>query len=158
MPEARLRRPATPLGYPRGVDHRTDDAEGLGDLTRRTAEALMRTLVRQGEATADRAERLVTEVLARSEGNRDALLGMVRAEVERTVDRLGLVRRDELERLSARVESLERRPAAPPGPRPARGPQRAGEPPGTATAARTSAAERGAHASRAPAPEPEARG
>ncbi|MDP8978165.1 MAG: phasin family protein, partial [Actinomycetota bacterium] len=90
------------------MDDRTHDAEGLGDLTRRTAEALVRTLVRQGEATADRAEQLVTEVLARSERNRDALLGMVRAEVERTVDRLGLVRREELERLAARVASLDR--------------------------------------------------
>ncbi|CAN5461251.1 hypothetical protein BH24ACT7_BH24ACT7_07570 [soil metagenome] len=140
------------------MDHNPDDAEGLGDLTRRAAEALVRMLVRQGEATADRAEQLVTDALARSERNRDALLGAVRAEIEPAVDRLGLVRREELQRLAVRVETLERRLAAASGPRPPRGQDRAGGPPGTATAARTSAAERRARASRAPAPKPEGHG
>lgn len=157
MPEARLRRPPTPLGYPRRVDHQPDEPEGLGDLTRRAAEALVRMLVRQGEATADRAEQLVTDMLARSERNRDALLGQIRAEMEPAVERLGLVRRQELERLAVRVETLERRLTAEPGPRPPHGQDAVG-PSGTATAARTSATERPARASRAPAPKPEGHG
>lgn len=158
MPEARLRRPAVRLGYPRGVERHPDDAEGLGDLTRRAAEALVRMLVRQGEATADRAEQLVTEALARSERNRDALVSAVRAEVEPAVERLGLVRREELERLAVRVEALERRLAAASGARPPPGRERAVGPPETATAARTSAVEQPARASRAPAPKPEGSG
>lgn len=89
-------------------------------LTGRGAGTVVRTLVRQGEVAAERAEHIVDELLGRSEAGRDALAGLVRGETERVVNGLGLARQADLDELRRRVGDLEaRRPApgsAPPGP------------------------------------------
>lgn len=84
-----------------------ETATELTAVTRRRAEAVVRSLVKQGEVAADRAERSVEDLLARSERNRRVVSELVTREVERTVDRLGLVHREELDRLTERVERLE---------------------------------------------------
>lgn len=120
------------LGYPgrtgtepiRGDDVNTtwqrylDLANGLGQVTQRGAEVVVKALVKQGEIAADFAERAVDDLLARSEANRQAVRTMVEAEMDRAIARLGLVRREEVDRLRSRIEGLEssrtetRRPAA----------------------------------------------
>lgn len=80
---------------------------GVTALTRRGAESIVRTLVQRGEVAADRAERAVDELLARSERNRAAVAELVRQETERVVDRLGLARQEDLDALTARIARLE---------------------------------------------------
>jgi len=80
---------------------------GVTSLTRRGAESIVRTLVQQGEVAADRAERAVDELLARSERNRSALAELVRTETERAVGRLGLARQEDVDALAERVARLE---------------------------------------------------
>jgi polyhydroxyalkanoate synthesis regulator phasin len=75
----------------------------------RGAEALARTLVRRGEVAADAAEALVEDLVARSERNRRWIIGLVTAETERTVARLGLARQRDLDRAEARIVALTAR-------------------------------------------------
>jgi polyhydroxyalkanoate synthesis regulator phasin len=63
----------------------------------RGAGSLVRALVRQGEAAADRVEHAIEDVLSRADARREAELAALRAEVAT---------------LQARVESLEARLAA----------------------------------------------
>lgn len=110
-----------------GVDDRQrylDAAAALGDLTRRGAESVVRTLVRRGEVAADAAESLVDDVLARSDRNRRWVAALVAAETERTVARLGLARQRDLDHaemlvtaLTSRVAALEARAGDAPGAR-----------------------------------------
>lgn len=79
--------------------------------TQRGAESLVRVLVQQGEVAADRAEQAVEGLLDRSEGPRRVVSSLVVGEAERAVARLGLARQRDVERLQARIDELERRPA-----------------------------------------------
>ena len=111
-------------------------ASGLTDVTRERALAAARTLVAQGEAgvgavlpDAMRAQvaSVTDDLIATSKANRDLLVGLVRAEVERSVSRLGLVSAAELNAATRRAEALDdrvheleralRSAAAPPPPR-----------------------------------------
>jgi len=88
--------------------------------TQRGAESLVRVLVQQGEVAADRAEQAVDELLDRSQEPRRVVTSLVVGEAERAVARLGLARQRDVERLQARIDELERRPApAGDGPAPA---------------------------------------
>ena len=86
-----------------------DLAAGLTEVTRKSAEAVVKRLVSSGEVASNRAEEYVEELLRASEDNRKALGSMVRAETERTITRLGLVRQADFDRLQARVDELESR-------------------------------------------------
>ena len=99
-------------------------ANGLTDVTRERALAATRALVAQGEAGMGivvpepmraQVSSLTEDLIATSRANRDLLVGLVRAEVDRSVSRLGLVSAAELsaatrraERLDDRVHELER--------------------------------------------------
>lgn len=105
-------------------DRHADDrpADGLGryaelasELTRMTlgvTEHALAQFVRQGEVAAEHAERLVEEVIARSVEGSGALATLVRGEVERTIERAGFVRSEELEELRRQVEALQAELAA----------------------------------------------
>ena len=98
-------------------------ATGLTDVTRERARAAARSVVAQGGASVDavvppqvksQVTTLTEDLLAASKANRDLLLHLVRAEVERSVARLGLVSKVELDaerrradRLEAKVRELE---------------------------------------------------
>jgi hypothetical protein len=93
-------------------------ASGLTDVTRERALAAARMLVAQGEAgvgavVPDTMRVQVTSVtddlIATSKANRALLIGLVRAEVERTVRRLGLVSAAELTAANRRAEALDDR-------------------------------------------------
>lgn len=88
-------------------DRYAELASGVVSVSRKTAEAAVSRLVQQGELAADRAERAVDELLARSERNRKALGELISGEVARVADRLELVRREELDELAARLDALE---------------------------------------------------
>jgi hypothetical protein len=93
-------------------------ASGLTEVTRERALAAARTMVAQGEAgvgavlpDAMRAQvsSVTDDLIATSKANRDLLVGLVRAEVERSVSRLGLVSAAELDAATRRAESLDDR-------------------------------------------------
>ena len=93
-------------------------ASGLTDVTRDRALAAAKSLLAQGEAgvgvvvpTPVRAQvgALTDDLLATSRTNRTLLVNLVRAEVERSVARLGLVSQQELAAATRRSTSLERR-------------------------------------------------
>lgn len=131
-------------------------ATGVTRVTRDRAEAVVRSLVKQGEVAADRAERAVDDLLSRSESNRTGLLEMVRAETERAVAALGLAPRSAVDELAAEVARLRERLGESEGAAARTG---AGEP---ETAARRSgssgrsAAQRGSEAASVAAPSDEA--
>jgi polyhydroxyalkanoate synthesis regulator phasin len=98
-------------------------ATGLTDVTRERARAAARSLVTQGGAGVEavvpgqvksQVSALTDDLLAASKANRDLLLHLVRGEVERSVARLGLVSKADLDaerrradRLEAKVRELE---------------------------------------------------
>ena len=93
-------------------------AAGLTDVTRERATAAARALVSQGEAGVDalvpdamrtQVGTIAEDLLATGKANRDLLVGLVRAEVERSVARLGLVSAAELDAASRRAQSLDDR-------------------------------------------------
>ena len=93
-------------------------ASGLTDVTRERALAAARVLVAQGEAgvgavlpDAMRMQviSVTDDLIATSKANRDLMVGLVRAEVERSVSRLGLVSAAELKAATRRAESLDDR-------------------------------------------------
>ena len=90
-------------------------AGGLTEVSRQRAVAAARSLLEQGMGgdagtgpMGRQAQALGEELLATGRANRDLLLGIVRAEVDRAVHGLGLVRREELTRLQTRIAGLER--------------------------------------------------
>lgn len=89
-----------------------DLATGFTDVTRRSAEGVVRGLVKQGEVAADATERAVDELLQRSEQNRRLIVELVRAETQRAVSALGLASQSEIEALQAKVARLESAPTA----------------------------------------------
>jgi polyhydroxyalkanoate synthesis regulator phasin len=93
-------------------------ASGLTDVTRERALAAARTLVAQGEAGVGavlpdamrlQVQSVTDDLIATSKANRDLMVGLVRAEVERSVSRLGLVSAAELNAATRRAESLDDR-------------------------------------------------
>lgn len=82
-------------------------ANGLTEVPRRRAAAAAKALLAQGEATAEQVSQLTDELLATSRSNREALSNLIRYEVDRTLDQMGLVTADKLRALTARVATLE---------------------------------------------------
>lgn len=88
--------------------------EVASDVTRTSwgvTERAVAQFVRQGEVAAEHAERLVDELIARSVESSGAVAQLVRAEVERAIERAGFVRSEELEALRNEVWRLRRQTA-----------------------------------------------
>src|SRR5688572_11974151 len=101
-----------------GVKAYVQLASGLTDVTRERALAVARTLVAQGEAGVGavlpdtmrvQVASVTDDLIATSKANRDLLVGLVRAEVERSVSRMGLVSAAELNAATRRAEALDDR-------------------------------------------------
>jgi len=82
-------------------------ATGLVDVPRQQAVRAAKALVSQGEATAGQASSIAEDLVGTSRANRDALLQLVRYEVDRGLGRLGLATADEVRELTDRVHHLE---------------------------------------------------
>ena len=75
-------------------------------LTQARAEALVKDLVKAGEVQADQAREAVSDLLERSRKNSEKLIDTVRTEVRSQITGLGLVSKDDLDKLEARIASL----------------------------------------------------
>jgi polyhydroxyalkanoate synthesis regulator phasin len=82
-------------------------ATGVTLLTRDRALTLTRQVVNQGEATAGQVQALAEELLETSRNNREALIGLIRYEIDRAIGRFGFASADEVAALRARVRTLE---------------------------------------------------
>ena len=82
-------------------------AGGVTDLTRQAALTAARALVSQGEATAEQVTTLAEDLLAQTRQNREAVVALVRSEVDRALARVGLASADEVEELTRRIRELE---------------------------------------------------
>ncbi len=82
-------------------------ASGLTEVPRRRAVAAVKALLAQGEATAEQVSQLTDDLLATSRSNREALSSLIRYEVDRTLDQMGLGSSDKVRALTARVAALE---------------------------------------------------
>ena len=89
-------------------------ATGLTEVTAAKARDAATALVNQGmqwtgksSEAMESVQDIADDLLVTSQQNREALMEMIRTEVDRAVGRLGFVREDELAALRARVERLE---------------------------------------------------
>jgi len=83
-------------------------ALGLTEASRKKAEKTARTLAGKGGATALQLQAMVEDVLSSNSANRESLTRLVRAEVDRALAAVGLVKADEVAALDNRVRELER--------------------------------------------------
>jgi polyhydroxyalkanoate synthesis regulator phasin len=92
-------------------------ASGLTDLTLQRAKQAAQAVTDQAEPlkalSPDLAKKLTTdlatELFATSKNNRDLLIAVVRSEVERMLDRLGVATQDDLEAVDSRLRRLDSR-------------------------------------------------
>jgi polyhydroxyalkanoate synthesis regulator phasin len=82
-------------------------ATGLTEVTRQRATTAAKALVAQGEATAGQVQALADDLVSQSRTNREAVVSLVRYEVDKALGRVGLVGKDEVEALQQRIRSLE---------------------------------------------------
>ena len=82
-------------------------ATGITEVTRQRARTAAKALVAQGEATAGQVQSLTDDLVSQSKANREAVTALVRFEVEKALGRVGLVSKDEVDALKARIKVLE---------------------------------------------------
>ena len=82
-------------------------ATSLTEVTRQRATTAAKALVAQGEATAGQVQALADDLVSQSRTNREAVVSLVRYEVDKALGRVGLVGKDEVEALQQRIRSLE---------------------------------------------------
>jgi polyhydroxyalkanoate synthesis regulator phasin len=82
-------------------------ASGVTEASRKKAEKVVKKLVGKGGATAGQLQALAGELVATSAANRDSLSKLVRFEVDRALDAIGLATADEVAALTAKIRRLE---------------------------------------------------
>lgn len=89
-------------------------ATGLSEVTAAKAKEAAMALVAHGLSFTTKApdvvgqvQELADDLMTTSRSNREALTGLIRAEVDRAVGRMGFVREDELAALRRHVQRLE---------------------------------------------------
>ena len=82
-------------------------ASGLTEVGRQRAMAASKALVAQGEATAEQVSSLAEDLIQTSRGNRDMVTALVRSEVEKALNVVGLATADSVEKLTKRLQTLE---------------------------------------------------
>jgi polyhydroxyalkanoate synthesis regulator phasin len=85
---------------------------GVAELTRNRAEEVVRNVF--GEESAAKVSEMVTKLLETSQQNRHEVMELIRKELSNQSAILGLVTKDELDSLEARVTALEALVHAPP--------------------------------------------
>ncbi len=93
-------------------------ATGLTEATTSKAKDVVTSLLSQGMSLSAKAvpapemmgqvQELADDLVSTSRNNREMLVGMIRAEVDRAVGRMGFVREDELAALRRHVQRLEK--------------------------------------------------
>jgi polyhydroxyalkanoate synthesis regulator phasin len=84
---------------------------GLGavSLSQKKAEELLAELQDKYRVSEEEGKQFLDRIQAMAKDGRDKVAEMAEAEVQKVIDRVGLVPRDEFERLQKRVQQLEAR-------------------------------------------------
>jgi polyhydroxyalkanoate synthesis regulator phasin len=82
-------------------------ASGLTEVGRQRAVAASKALVAQGEATAEQVSSLAEDLIQTSKSNREMVTALVRNEVEKAMNVVGLATADSVDRLTKRLQALE---------------------------------------------------
>ncbi|MDG4770650.1 hypothetical protein [Solwaraspora sp. WMMD792] len=82
-------------------------ALGLTEASRKKAEQTARSLVGKGGATAAQLQAVAEDLLSAGTANRESLTRLVRAEVDRALGAVGLVKAEEVVALRDRIDRLE---------------------------------------------------
>ena len=83
-------------------------AGGLAMLTRdRAVDVVRRVAAHGGNAATGSVHWVAEDLVSTTRGNREALIGLIRYEVDRALGRMGLASADEVAALRARVRTLE---------------------------------------------------
>jgi polyhydroxyalkanoate synthesis regulator phasin len=82
---------------------------GVAAITQKKAEELVAELKERYKLSEDEGKHLVERLQCLAKESREKAREMAEAEVKKTVERLGLVSRDEFNRLVMRVQELESR-------------------------------------------------
>jgi polyhydroxyalkanoate synthesis regulator phasin len=84
-----------------------DLALGLTETSRKRATKVVKKVVGRGGVTAEQLQSMAEDLVNTSVANREALTRIVRAELERALNRVGLATAEEVNALTARVRELE---------------------------------------------------
>ncbi|SNT60074.1 hypothetical protein SAMN05421812_1126 [Asanoa hainanensis] len=82
-------------------------ALGATETSRKKAEKVARKLVGKGGATAAQLTAIAEEMVTTSAANREALVKLIRFEIDKTLGRVGLATAEEVADLNTRVRDLE---------------------------------------------------
>jgi polyhydroxyalkanoate synthesis regulator phasin len=82
---------------------------GVAAITQKKAEELVTEMKDRYKLSEEEGKQLVERIQSMARENRDKVREMAEVEVQKVVERLGLVSVDELERLKKRVQELETR-------------------------------------------------
>jgi polyhydroxyalkanoate synthesis regulator phasin len=85
---------------------------GMGALSSKRAEELAKGLVKRGEARKEQVAKIARELAEWSKNSRERLAEVVRREVKKQVDGLGLATKKDVDALKKRVQSLEGKASA----------------------------------------------
>jgi polyhydroxyalkanoate synthesis regulator phasin len=84
-----------------------DLALGFTETSRKRAMKVAKKLVGRGGATAEQLQTMAEDLVKTSTANREALVRLVRFELDRNLGRVGLATAEEVNQLTARVRELE---------------------------------------------------
>jgi polyhydroxyalkanoate synthesis regulator phasin len=82
---------------------------GVAAITQKKAEELVAEMKDRYKLSEDEGKNLVDKIQTIARESREKVMEMAEVEVQKVVDRLGLVSREEFDRLSKRVQDLESR-------------------------------------------------
>lgn len=82
---------------------------GVAAITQKKAEELVAEMKERFKLSEDEGKQLVDRIQAIASESKEKVREMAETEVNKVVDRLGLVSREEFDRLSKRVQDLESR-------------------------------------------------
>lgn len=82
---------------------------GVAAMTQKKAEELAAEMKERFKLSEDEGKQLVDRIQNFAAESREKVRYMAESEVQKVVDRLGLISRDEFDRLAARVQELESR-------------------------------------------------
>lgn len=82
---------------------------GVAAITQKKAEELVAEMKERYKLSEDEGKHLVDRIQSIAKESREKVQEMAEVEVQKVVDRLGLVSREEFDRLSKRVQELETR-------------------------------------------------
>ena len=87
-------------------------AMGLTEASRKKVKKAVKDVVGVSGATADQLKTMTSDLIAANSANRDALVKLVRFEVDRALGAVGLATAEEVADLTAHMRDLERQLAA----------------------------------------------